>query len=1363
MGNIVGEPFEEYVHDQINARQRIYGKTQNRSLEEISYLNSRNAWIKLASGVKLDKRRYELLQQTDPLGNPLVNPFTPPLSKEVSFINKEDFDAGVATELSTKIEYSYSKEIAKEYVLFNGFGDGNRAGITGDNKAYGVGGQDQGFSPMPGIVDADVKDLNRGSIKKATINIKAHNKNQFDIIDVLYLRLGYTIMLEWGTDKYWDDKEDKLVVSRTSLIDTVFFNDKFDKSDYSDILPLIEKEREKTRGNYDALFGTISNFSWTFNDDGSYDIKIEMISLGDVIESLKVNLPSLKPSIIDPNTAAFIQSVQATFSQTPAANLDSFFELYSEFDLETKIENYFNSVISDNKEYINYTPFDGADFEGYLFRYTLIAGQLRNIAEDDYGASEFNFDLSNSDNGAVTLLSNTLNYFNFLIPTLPEGSEGEELLSQQLNNLNTYFPRAILFSLALNANGEILGSGYSNPHLFYSSDSKKILRDELESIQPEFTYTEKLNLNGGWVNSNEEQLGVDTSEDLINTGIGNQFIEVDLTPESFYKNLGHNGLKDENGNLIRYNSVDLDFYTDGFDITPDEVPSYFILNAVKAESKPRNDVNKLIKNQRILFNNIDLQKFKIGIYQYFKLINAAGGQEDESFKDPEYNTTSDFLLGEQDKNIIYKYLFQVQEFGEKTKSDQNTQVKVFKQNIGSVINPTNGKNAGSWNGNNLFPFYSNTDDTRDIFKINTSEDNKGSYYIKLGIFLRFLQERVILKIDSNKKSKTPLIKIDTDINKNICYIIDNVISTDIRKCIIRNNSFYVDEGPPQQLFEGLDWYTQLFAPYSWGRIMQVYFSFSRLIEIIEDIDENGTITLFKLLKTICSDINESLGYINNIEPVVDKDTNTIRLIDQTPIPGIEEIGKYLGIKNFSNKESILEIFGYNQTSNDPSKYTSTFVNKAGITTEISKNYATMITIGATANGAVPGAESTAFSKWNIGIEDRFKENLISSIDNDSDIDSQNLNVIINYKRLIKYNSTPTKMFKIVGLSNNSSPSINPEQIKANTSTIPNYYKYAQAKTSLTSEELESSVGFLPFNLKLDMDGLSGIKIYNKINVNSSFLPSNYPQALKFIVTGVNHKLSGNDWKTSLNTIATSNSKAKKPLLIDTPNLLKLKVQPKTGETKQGEGIASGYGEIPGVCEIKSYPAREAGLESEYTKLNTQGNSALATKLLTKVFDSKKPGNTKGLCARYVKNISREYWGAYSDKDLKISKFKEFKAKSGTFSGPNKGRQDAKSKTTHQNLISKFGYTRYFLGKGLSRTEAKSIIDSITYYPGDIIIYWDNGGTSENRQKYGHIAMYLGGNRWISDFKHSSFVYSSGSCWSVIYLKSPDKPILVQDV
>ena len=56
-----------------------------------------------------------------------------------------------------------------------------------------------------------------------------------------------------------------------------------------------------------------------------------------------------------------------------------------------------------------------------------------------------------------------------------------------------------------------------------------------------------------------------------------------------------------------------------------------------------------------------------------------------------------------------------------------------------------------------------------------------------------------------------------------------------------------------------------------------------------------------------------------------------------------------------------------------------------------------------------------------------------------------------------------------------------------------------------------------------MDGLSGIKIYNRLKVNTNFLPSNYDKTLDFIVTGVNHQISDNKWTTSLETLATSKS------------------------------------------------------------------------------------------------------------------------------------------------------------------------------------------------------------------------------------------------
>ena len=267
MGNLLGEPFKDYVNDQIRARQTVHGKT-SRTTEEISYLNSKNAWIKLASGTYMEQGRLDLLNKN---GNPMLDGVTP------------------------------GSDLAIKNVLFNGLTSfkgknhnrSQRAGI-GTNGAYGVGGTSQhGFSPMPGIISADIKDLNRGSIKKASINIKAHNRNQFDVIDALYLRLGFSIMLEWGVDKYLEGLDSNgngnVKNMGTTLTDKKFFD--WSESSYNTVLPAIEKMREKYNGNYDGMFGVISNFSWTFEADGTYNIKLDIISQGDIIESLKANLP----------------------------------------------------------------------------------------------------------------------------------------------------------------------------------------------------------------------------------------------------------------------------------------------------------------------------------------------------------------------------------------------------------------------------------------------------------------------------------------------------------------------------------------------------------------------------------------------------------------------------------------------------------------------------------------------------------------------------------------------------------------------------------------------------------------------------------------------------------------------------------------------------------------------------------------------------------------------------------------------------------------------------------------------------------------------------------------------------------------
>jgi len=77
----------------------------------------------------------------------------------------------------------------------------------------------------------------------------------------------------------------------------------------------------------------------------------------------------------------------------------------------------------------------------------------------------------------------------------------------------------------------------------------------------------------------------------------------------------------------------------------------------------------------------------------------------------------------------------------------------------------------------------------------------------------------------------------------------------------------------------------------------------------------------------------------------------------------------------------------------------------------------------------------------------------------------------------------------------------------------NNNRYTETKTP------SSEVGFIPLSFELVLDGISGIKIYNKLKINNEFLPSNYPESLSFIITKVNHNISNNSWDTSLSTIS----------------------------------------------------------------------------------------------------------------------------------------------------------------------------------------------------------------------------------------------------
>ena len=53
----------------------------------------------------------------------------------------------------------------------------------------------------------------------------------------------------------------------------------------------IESKRVEYQGNYDGFIGKVTNFDWTLNSDLTYDITINLITMGSVITSLAANPP----------------------------------------------------------------------------------------------------------------------------------------------------------------------------------------------------------------------------------------------------------------------------------------------------------------------------------------------------------------------------------------------------------------------------------------------------------------------------------------------------------------------------------------------------------------------------------------------------------------------------------------------------------------------------------------------------------------------------------------------------------------------------------------------------------------------------------------------------------------------------------------------------------------------------------------------------------------------------------------------------------------------------------------------------------------------------------------------------------------
>ena len=105
----------------------------------------------------------------------------------------------VTIKAGTETVDGVERDLFKEVVIPRGGFARGKGSTYGDSRIRSSAKDGFGILPMPGIIDAEIRTKTAyGSLRDAKINFVCHSRDQLEILELLYLRPGYPVLLEWG-------------------------------------------------------------------------------------------------------------------------------------------------------------------------------------------------------------------------------------------------------------------------------------------------------------------------------------------------------------------------------------------------------------------------------------------------------------------------------------------------------------------------------------------------------------------------------------------------------------------------------------------------------------------------------------------------------------------------------------------------------------------------------------------------------------------------------------------------------------------------------------------------------------------------------------------------------------------------------------------------------------------------------------------------------------------------------------------------------------------------------------------------------------------------------------------------------------